>query len=104
MSALVRARSVSFLAFVVLSLSLLVAAACGGDDEKSATTGTPAGSSPADLSGKSVDALGIWGEEELADFQAMIQPWKTDTKADVKFTGTRDVNSILTPRGTGGDP
>ncbi len=104
MSGLRRARSVPLLACAVLSLSVLVAIACGDDDEKAATTGTPAGGSPANLSGKTVDALGIWGEEEQADFQAMIQPWKTDTGAEVKFTGTRDVNSILTTRVAGGDP
>ncbi len=104
MSGLRRARFVPLLACAVLSLSVLVAIACGDDDEKAATTGTPVGGSPANLSGKTVDALGIWGEEEQADFQAMIQPWKTDTGAEVKFTGTRDVNSILTTRVAGGDP
>jgi alpha-glucoside transport system substrate-binding protein len=104
MSVLVRARSVSLLGCVVLFFSLLLAAACGGDNEKAATTGTPAGSSPANLSGKTVDVLGIWGSEEQADFEAMIQQWKTDTSAQVKFTGSRDVNSLLTTRVAGGDP
>src|SRR5881396_96632 len=104
MSGFVRARFASFGAAAVLSLSVLVAAACGGDDEKSTTTGTPAGGSPANLSGKTVDALGIWGSEEQADFEAMIQQWKTDTGAQVKFTGSRDINSLLTTRVAGGDP
>src|SRR6266540_1405377 len=104
MSVLVRVRSVSLLGCVMLLFSLLLAAACGDDNEKAATTGTPPGSSPANLSGKTVDVLGIWGSEEQADFEAMIQQWKTDTSAQVKFTGSRDVNSILTTRVAGGDP
>lgn len=101
MFALVRTRAL-FLC-IGAALSLLIAAACGGDDEKTGTTTTPSGGS-ANLSGKSVDVLGIWGSEEQADFEAMIQQWKTDTGADVKFTGSRDINSILTTRVAGGNP
>ena len=90
---------------LAVSFLFVIAAACGDDDEPQATT-TPGDGSPAgeDLSGETVDALGIWGEEEIDDFEAMVEPWKTDTGADVDFTGTRDVNSILTTRVTGGDP
>jgi len=48
--------------------------------------------------------LGIWGEEEVDDFDAMVQPWKDDTGGDVDFTGTRDINAILRTRVEGGDP
>jgi len=48
--------------------------------------------------------LGIWGEEEIDDFDAMVQPWKDDTGGDVAFTGTRDINAILRTRVEGGDP
>jgi alpha-glucoside transport system substrate-binding protein len=90
---------------LAIPLLLLLAAACGDDDEPEATA-TPGDESPpaVDLTGETVDALGIWGEEELADFEAMVQPWKDDTGAEVDFTGTRDVNSILTTRVSGGDP
>jgi len=104
MSALVRARLVFLSISVALFLSVLVAAACGDDDEKTEGTTTPAGGSAASLSGKTVDVLGIWGSEEQADFEAMIQQWKTDTGAQVKFTGSRDINSLLTTRVAGGDP
>jgi alpha-glucoside transport system substrate-binding protein len=103
-------RRLDFLLVTVLllaALSLLgLASACGDDDEgggDGATT-APADGSPADLTGETVDALGIWGEEELADFEAMVQPWKDETGAEVDFVGTRDVNSILTTRVSGGDP
>jgi len=89
---------------LVASLALVFAAACGDDDEEDGGTATPAAGTPDDLAGETVDALGIWGEEELADFEAMVQPWKEDTGAEVDFVGTRDVNSILTTRVSGGDP
>lgn len=90
---------------LIASLALVFAAACGDDDDEEGgeeTASPPAGGE--DLSGETVDALGIWGEEELADFEAMVAPWKADTGADVDFTGTRDVNTILTTRVSGGDP
>jgi len=95
---------VSLFLSVAAVLSLVIAA-CGDDDEEEGGE-TPTGGSPttADLSGETVDALGIWGEEELADFNAMVQPWKDDTGAGVDFVGTRDVNAILTTRVGGGDP
>src|SRR5438093_2131298 len=104
MSARVPARFVFLLIGVLLSLVLFVAAGCGGDDEKTGGATSTAGGSPANLSGKTVDVLGIWGSEEQADFEAMIQQWKTDTSAQVNFTGSRDINSLLTTRVAGGDP
>src|SRR4030095_10724049 len=104
MVAFVRARFVFLFACGAVSLLMLIGA-CGDDDEKtSGGATTAAGGSPADISGKTVEALGIWGAEEQADFEAMVAPWKTDTGASVQFTGSRDVNSILTTRVAGGDP
>jgi alpha-glucoside transport system substrate-binding protein len=92
---------------LLVSLSLVgLASACGDDDEEGdGAAETPTDESPAaDLTGEAVDALGIWGEEEQADFDAMVQPWIDETGAEVNFIGTRDVNSILTTRVSGGDP
>jgi alpha-glucoside transport system substrate-binding protein len=99
--------------FVLLALSLIVslsllAAACDDDDDDGdgdeETAGATTDGGSVDLSGETVDALGIWGEEELEDFNAMTQPWIDDTGAEVDFVGTRDVNSVLTTRVSGGDP
>jgi alpha-glucoside transport system substrate-binding protein len=105
MPVLGRTRFPFTLFVLAIPLLLLLAAACGDDDEPEATA-TPGDGSPAgdDISGETVDALGIWGEEEIDDFDAMVQPWKDDTGAEVNFTGTRDINSILTTRVAGGDP
>lgn len=106
MPILYRARFSFYLFALAIAPLLFLAAACGGDDEGDGATATPGDESPGavDLTGETIDALGLWGEEELADFEAMVQPWKDDTGAEVDFTGTRDVNSILTTRVAGGDP
>jgi len=46
----------------------------------------------------SVEVLGTWGGEELASFNAMVAPWQEQTGGVVNFTGTRDLNAILTTR------
>jgi alpha-glucoside transport system substrate-binding protein len=102
-----RVDSLLVTVLLLAALSLLgFASACGDDDEgggDGATT-APAEGSPADLTGETVRALGIWGSEEQADFEAMVQPWKDDTGAQVEFTGSRDINSLLTTQVAGGDP
>ncbi len=54
--------------------------------------------------GSSVDILGIWGGDELTNFEAMVEPWQTDTLAKVNFTGTRDITPTLTTRVEGNNP
>jgi alpha-glucoside transport system substrate-binding protein len=102
-----RHDSVLLTALLLVALSVLaLASACGDDDEGGGdgATESPADGEAPDLSGETVRALGIWGEEEIDDFNAMVQPWKDDTGAEVDFTGTRDINSILTTQVSGGDP
>jgi alpha-glucoside transport system substrate-binding protein len=78
--------------------------ACGGDgtDDSSTTPGTAStpttGATPG--SGGSVEVLGIWGDEELASFEAMVAGWE----GDMDFTGTRDITALLTTRAEGGNP
>ncbi|MFQ6019644.1 MAG: hypothetical protein ACE5KW_02700, partial [Dehalococcoidia bacterium] len=63
------------------------------------------GDGDGDISGASVDVLGIWGgDPELPSFRAMVAPWETDTGASVDFTGSREITSLLTTRVEGGDP
>ena len=67
---------------------------------------TPADETPAVGTGDigSADVIGIWGETELASFEAMYQPWQEETGGTVEFTGTRDITAILTTRVEGGNP
>ncbi len=77
--------------FLILGVLVLVAAlflpCCGG---------------PAEEIG-SVEVLGVWGGDELASFEAMVQPWEQDTGGDMQFTGTRDLIAILTTRVAAGN-
>ncbi len=88
----------------------LVVAACGGAATASPTTGasatpgseasaTPASSPTAaggDLAGQTVTVIGTWGGSEQDAFMAMVKPWEDQTGATVKYTGTRDLNTVLT--------
>jgi alpha-glucoside transport system substrate-binding protein len=93
----------------LLAAGTLVFAACNGDG--AATPETPAdtpaapGESPAppaespgegEQIGGTVSVIGVWGGDELASWEAMIAPFEQQTGIDVQFTGTRDLNTVLT--------
>lgn len=96
--------------FALAALSLGLVAACGDDDDDDDDDATPpvGDGSPAadgeDIDGDSVDVLGIWGDEELTSFEEMVAPWQDDTGANMDFTGSRDITSLLTTRVEGGNP
>lgn len=46
--------------------------------------------------GKSVTVIGAWGGDEEKAFKEMVAPWEKQTGNTVKYTGTRDLNTILT--------
>jgi len=46
--------------------------------------------------GKSVTVIGTWGGDEQKAFLAMVAPWEQQTGNRVKYTGTRDLNAVLT--------
>jgi len=79
-------------------------AACGDNGDRGGGTTpsaseTSAGQRGGGGAGQSVRVLGIWQDEELASFEAMVAPWG----GDMDFTGTRDITSILTTRVEGGN-
>jgi alpha-glucoside transport system substrate-binding protein len=49
-----------------------------------------------DLHGKTVTVIGTWGGDEQTAFLKMVAPWESQTGAKVKYTGTRDINTVLT--------
>jgi ABC-type sugar transport system, periplasmic component len=63
-----------------------------------AASGCTSGPSPDDndLKGKTVSVIGTWGGDEQAAFLKMVAPWEQETGAKVKYTGTRDINTVLT--------
>lgn len=72
---------------VPLTVVVLAAGAC--------SSGGGSGGS-GDLHGQTVNVIGTWGGDEQTAFLKMVQPWEQQTGAKVKYTGTRDINTVLT--------
>jgi alpha-glucoside transport system substrate-binding protein len=64
----------------------LVAAGCGSSEPED----------DGDIRGDEVNVIGTWGGDEQEAFLAMVAPWEEETGATVKYTGTRDLNTVLT--------
>lgn len=91
--------------FTIAALAALAFAACDGDGEEGETPEDGETPEPAAAARPgNVDALLIWGAEEIDDFDAMTKPWIDDTGNTLDFTSTRDINSVLTTRVAGGNP
>lgn len=95
--------------FAALTASLaIVGAACAPSAAPTApASAAPATASPTtaasaeptagdSLVGQSVTVIGTWGGSEQDAFLAMVKPWESKTGATVKYTGTRDLNTVLT--------
>jgi alpha-glucoside transport system substrate-binding protein len=68
-----------------------VVAAAGG-----CSSGGSSDADSSDLHGKVVNVIGTWGGDEQTAFLKMVAPWEQQTGAKVKYTGTRDINTVLT--------
>jgi len=71
---------------VPFTVVALVAAGCGSSSSDNDNN----------LNGDTVNVIGTWGGDEQAAFLAMVAPWEQQTGAKVKYTGTRDINTVLT--------
>jgi len=90
-----------------LVASALVAAACssggattapstgGGESAAPTTAGESAAPSEGGQLGGVVTVIGTWGGSEQESFLAMVAPFEEATGIDVQFTGTRDINTVL---------
>ncbi|MGE5597228.1 MAG: ABC transporter substrate-binding protein [Hyphomicrobiales bacterium] len=106
-------RLLALLALMALMVAL-VSAACGDDDDDddddggttgtTATTGSPSSGGGDETNLGDVDVLGIWGSEEVTNFEAMVKPWQDRTGGKMNFTGTRDITAQLTLRVEGNNP
>ena len=47
-------------------------------------------------SAKVVTVIGTWAGDEQKNFEAMVKPWEDQTGNDMQYTGTRDINTVLT--------
>ncbi|HEX5396853.1 MAG TPA: carbohydrate ABC transporter substrate-binding protein, partial [Candidatus Limnocylindria bacterium] len=84
-----------------LALVLLLAACSSGGNTSSTPPAGGGGSGSAapggeDLSGQTVTVIGAYGGDEEAAFHEMVKPWEAATGATMKYTGTRDLNAVLT--------
>jgi len=82
---------------VVLMILLLVPLFAFG-------AGAKEGAAMAGQVGGSVSVLGVWGGQELDIFNAMVKPFTDATGVKVEFTGTRDINAVLTTEVAAGNP
>lgn len=67
----------------------LALSACNGDDDDDDGGDEPIGAA---------DVMGVWGDDEEANFRAMVEPWATETGGSLEYTGTRDLTQQLTIR------
>src|SRR5947207_1086173 len=74
---------------VPLAVVVLASSACTKGGDGNGGTDDP-------ISGKTVSVIGTWGGDEQAAFLKMVAPWEQKTGAKVKYTGTRDINAVLT--------
>jgi alpha-glucoside transport system substrate-binding protein len=80
------------------------AAATGASGASGATGATGTTGAEPDIDGEGVDVLGIWGSDELPNFEDMVKPWQDNTGAKMNFTGSRGLTALLTSRVEGGNP
>ena len=71
----------------------LVGAACSSAASPSPGGGSP-GASGGQLGGV-VSVIGTWTGTEQESFLAMVKPWEDKTGAKVQYTGTRNINAVL---------
>ena len=98
-----RTSRLLWILLALIAIAALAFAACDDDDDDD-DDGDGVTPTAVDISGASVDVLGLWGDDELVSFEALVAPWEADTGASMNFTGTREITSILTTRVEGGDP
>ncbi len=73
---------------------MLVLAACSSGNSPSSSAGG-SGAAGGKLGGK-VTVIGTWGGDEEKAFLQMVKPFEDQTGVDVQYTGTRDLNAVLT--------
>ncbi len=71
-------------------------ASAAASPSAAASAAASASGAAGSLAGQSVTVIGTWGGTEQDAFMAMVKPWETQTGATVKYTGTRDLNTVLT--------
>jgi alpha-glucoside transport system substrate-binding protein len=76
--------------------SAATTAASAGASSGASGSAAPSSAGGGDLAGQSVTVIGTWGGDEEKAFRAMVAPWEASTGAKLNYTGTRDLNTVLT--------
>jgi len=76
-------------------------AAATGTAARPTATGAAAGGAAGQIGG-SVSVMGVWGGEEMDNFQAMLASFEEQTGIDVEYLRTRDITTTLADRIQGG--
>jgi ABC-type glycerol-3-phosphate transport system substrate-binding protein len=101
-----RARSLRLAA--ILSLLVLVAAACGGDKEEKSTQPTTGGTTaPTELArvGGTMEVVATWSGQEQASFKQVLDAFTAKTGTQVTFTSAGDnAPTVLRTRIEGNSP
>ena len=75
------------------------AASAGGGESAAPSASADGSAAPSTGTGEQiggvVTVIGTWGGSEAESFEAMIKPFEDSTGVDVQFTGTRDINTVL---------
>jgi len=85
----------------LVATAALLVAACSSSGSTAPSAGGPAASGPAgstgtaSLAGQKVTVIGTWTGNEQDAFMSMVKPWEDQTGATVSYTGTRDINEVL---------
>lgn len=89
-------------AALLATVGLVFAACAGGASPSPSATSAPpetpaaTASAPSGQIGGEVSVIGTWGGSEQDSFLAMVKPFEEATGIKVKYTGTRDLNAVLT--------
>jgi alpha-glucoside transport system substrate-binding protein len=71
------------------------AEASAAPSAEASTGGESAAPSTGGQLGGTVSVIGTWTGSEQDSFMAMVAPWEQQTGAKVQYTGTRDINAVL---------
>jgi len=97
-------KSLLWIVVLVLSISMVAAFSLYGcKAEKAVEEAVPAEEEAAPSKGV-VAVLGLWGGDELANFQEAVFPFTDETGIGMAFEGTRDLAAVLTTRVEAGNP
>lgn len=74
----------------VLSVVVLIGAACNGDDDDGAAPDGDGDGAAVDLSGQSLEVAAIWTDVEQERFEMVLSAFEDETGADVTYTPAGD--------------